>query len=192
MSIRHSRLARLGAAVVCTVALAAGGATVAGSADAAETAVTSRPLMKVPFPCNQEWRGSTFSGHGLPYAIDMNRGSGDDDWGLPVKASAAGTVKAIRYYEPHPGDPSWGHTIEISHGGGWTSFYAHLKAGSINVSVGQSVAASTTIAEVGKSGDQSSSHLHYEQRLNGDDKPIIFGERAVVYYSTDYYTRTRC
>ena len=192
MSIRHTRLARLGAAAVCTIALTTGGATLAVSAGAAESAVAARPLMKIPFPCGEEWRGATFAGHGLPYAIDLNKGGGDDDWGMPVKASAAGTVESIRYYASTPSNPSWGHTVEIRHGGGWTSFYAHLKGGTITVSEGQSVSASTTIAQVGKSGDQSSSHLHYEQRLNGDDKPIVFGERAVVYYSTDYYTRTRC
>lgn len=190
MSIRHSRLARLGAAVVCTAALVTGGATIAGSADAADT---SRPLMKIPFSCGDTWRGATYSTHSPLYAIDLNQGSGDDDWGKPVKASAAGTVKAVRYYAPqYAGDHTYGHTIEISHGNGWTSFYAHLKGGTTTVSVGQSVTASTTIAQVGKSGDQPTSHLHYEQRLSGDVKKIVFGESPVVYYSTDYYTRTRC
>ncbi len=191
MITRHSRLPRLAAAAACTLSLTAGGVAAAtASASAAEdatTATTARPVMKVPFTCGKTWRGATYSGHNPYYSIDFNQGSGDDDFGRPIKASASGTVKAVRDYGTGPG---YGKTVEIRHGGGWTSFYAHLKAGSIEVREGQSVTPRTVIARVGKSGSQSSAHLHYEQRLNGNDQPIKFGNLSVVYFSTRYYTRT--
>lgn len=187
MTTRPTRLARVGSAVACTLALTAGGTVVAASGGSAEAA--TRPAMKVPFPCGQEWRGAAYSGHNPANAVDFNQGGGDDDFGRPVKASAAGTVKAVRYYAPSPGDSTYGYTVEISHGGGWTSFYAHLQKGSIKVSAGDSVSASTTIANVGKSGDQPTSHLHYEQRLNGNDQTVVVGGRSIPNPTNGYYTR---
>lgn len=180
-------------ATVAVAALAGSGLSPATQASAAEestSAVAARPLLKVPFPCQETWRGATFAGHDLPYAIDFNQGSGDSDLGRPVKASAAGTVSTARYLTGQ----GFGEYVIINHGGGWQTVYAHLQRGSTTVSVGDQVSATTTIGRVGKTGlVDSTSHLHYEQRLNGDDVRIVFGQStAVQYYATDYFTRTNC
>ncbi|SDD27630.1 M23 family metallopeptidase [Auraticoccus monumenti] len=162
----------------------------AAASEESTTTTQARPLLKVPFPCHQEWRGVTFAGHERALAIDFNQGSGDSDLGRPVKASAAGTVSTARFLSGQ----GFGEYVIINHGGGWQTVYAHLQRGSTTVSVGDRVSATTTIGRVGKTGlVDSTSHLHYEQRLNGDDVRIVFGRsNAVQYYATDYFTRTSC
>lgn len=176
----------IGLAAVPTIALAS-----TPRAEAAVQAAATRPLLKVPFPCNEVWRGATFSGHSLPYAIDFNLPSGGDtDLGRPVKASGAGRVVAATYLEGQ----GFGEYVKIDHGGGWETVYAHLQRGSTTVSVGDTVTDTKTIGRVGKTGlVGSTAHLHYEQRLNGDDVKIRFGSSTwVVYYQTREFSRTRC
>jgi hypothetical protein len=159
-------------------------ALVAGTSASSEA--DDRPVLKVPFPCQQTWRGATYAGHSPANAIDLNWGGGDDDLGKPVKASASGQVVAAGV-----GEGGYGNRVIIGHGNHWSTLYAHLS--SISVSVGQHVEDTTTIGRVGKSGGQDTSHLHYEQRHYGDDVKIRFGTSTwVAYPSTAYYTRTRC
>lgn len=162
----------------------------AAAVEESESATQARPLLKVPFPCQETRRGATFAGHQLPYAIDFNQGGGDSDLGRPVRASAAGTVSTARYLSGQ----GFGEYVIVNHGGGWQTVYAHLQRGSTTVSVGDSVNATTTIGRVGKTGlVDGTSHLHYEQRLNGDHVRIVFGQsNAVQYHATDYFTRTSC
>ena len=54
---------------------------------------------------------------------------------------------------------------------------------------GQVVSATTGIGRVGKSGGQSSAHLHYEQLWNGDDQVIYFGNVKAKYWGTANYAR---
>ena len=145
--------------------LAAGAVAAAPlAADAAGT----RPGFKAPFTCGQTWRGSawtTYQGHthNPLKSVDWNWGSGEDDNGKVVRASAAGTVEFA-----DTGAGGYGKTIVIRHGtSGWKTRYAHLKLGSLQVHKGQHVSQGQFIARVGKSGGQSSSHLHYEQIADG-------------------------
>lgn len=182
-----NRRARLTTTALAAALATTGLTAVALSTSAASAAESARPLMAIPFPCGQEWRGATYSGHNPAWAIDFNQGSGDSDLGRPVMASAAGTVTAAG-----TGPGGYGKQVVISHGSGWSTQYAHLQDGSITVSVGQRIAANKIIGRVGKTGGQRTSHLHYEQRLNGADQPIKFGTSTnVVYYATDYFTRIR-
>ncbi|XTZ18138.1 M23 family metallopeptidase [Micromonospora echinospora] len=142
---------------------------------------SAAPSFRTPFPCNQTWSGETRTSHSPAYAIDFNR-SGDH--GMPVKASAPGTVDIVA----NLGDTSYGRYVRINHGGGYTTYYAHLSG--FNVSVGQSVGYSTTIGYVGNSGGSSGSHLHYEQRLNGSDIMVRFSGNLALYWGTKNYTRT--
>ncbi|MEU4568273.1 M23 family metallopeptidase [Micromonospora sp. NPDC023956] len=139
------------------------------------------PSFRVPFPCNQAWSGETRPGHSPAYAIDFNRA---DDHGMAVKASAPGTVDIVT----NLGDTSYGRYVRINHGGGYTTYYAHLSG--FNVSVGQAVDYGTTIGYVGNSGGSSGSHLHYEQRLNGGDIQVRFSGNLAYYWGTTSYTRT--
>lgn len=58
--------------------------------------------------------------------------------------------------------------VEVSHGFGYTTLYAHLKK--FNVSPGQQVKRHAVIGFVGNSGRSTGPHLHYEVRYQG--KPV--------------------
>ena len=83
------------------------------------TAALAAPTFKVPFPCGQVWSGQTRSDHSPANAIDFNRTNDDGD---PVVASASGTVDRVTDL----GNTSYGKYVRIDHGGGYTTYYAHL------------------------------------------------------------------
>jgi len=137
------------------------------------------PTFRVPFPCGQTWSGQTRSGHSPAYAIDFNR---TDDAGDPVVASAPGTVDVVT----NLGNTSYGKYVRINHGGGYTTYYAHLSG--FNVSVGQTVGYGKVIGWVGSTGGSTGPHLHYEQRLNGSDIQVRFAGSLALYWGTKNYT----
>jgi murein DD-endopeptidase MepM/ murein hydrolase activator NlpD len=59
----------------------------------------------------------------------------------------------------------YGYTVEIDHGGGVVTRYAHCR--SLMVRAGDDVAAGAIIATVGRSGLATAPHLHYEVMVNG-------------------------
>ncbi|MEH0842884.1 peptidoglycan DD-metalloendopeptidase family protein [Micromonospora sp. CPCC 205711] len=137
------------------------------------------PTFKVPFPCNQSWSGQTRSDHSPAYAVDFNR---TDDLGDPVVASAPGTVDRVTDL----GGTSYGKYVRIDHGGGYTTYYAHLNG--FNVSVGQTVGYGKVIGWVGSTGGSTGPHLHYEQRLSGNDIQVRFNGTLALYWGTKTYT----
>jgi murein DD-endopeptidase MepM/ murein hydrolase activator NlpD len=60
-----------------------------------------------------------------------------------------------------------GNGIRLAHGDGWTTWYCHLRRGSLMVQQGDRVAAGQPLALVGLSGDTSFPHLHFDVR-HGD------------------------
>ncbi|WP_248963067.1 M23 family metallopeptidase [Sphaerisporangium perillae] len=145
----------------------AGGVALAPSASAAGP----RPNFQMPFPCNQSWTGnSSASSAHQSWEIDWNRGStADADLGDTVVAAAAGTV----VISAHQGSTNgFGNLVKIDHGGGWSTYYAHLRVRS--VSVGAQVSQGEKIGEVGntsKPGNNISPHLHYEVRTTDTSYP---------------------
>ena len=79
--------------------------------------------------------------------------------GTPIYAVAPGTVIDSRY------SSSWGNVIQIDHGGGIVTLYAHCSARL--VSKGQTVAAGDTIGKVGTTGWSTGNHLHFTVYKNG-------------------------
>ncbi len=76
--------------------------------------------------------------------------------GAPVVAAARGTVTVA-------GDGSgYGHYIVVDHGGGVSTLYAHLL--DFGVRRGDRVGAGERIGRVGKSGNATGYHLHFEVR----------------------------
>ncbi|WP_167972186.1 M23 family metallopeptidase [Lentzea indica] len=167
--MRISRLAVAALALLAPLAF-----TTTATAEGSTVDAAARPAFEMPFPCGQTWRAGTRSNHKPLYAIDFNMGSGDSDKGKPVIASAGGTVD-VRYAAS-----GYGNYVVINHGGGWATYYAHL--GSVAVRDGQRVARGARVGTVGKSGGQTYTHLHYEQRLNGNDVKAILHGKAVKYY----------
>lgn len=146
-----------------------------------ETAV---PSFQLPFPCGQVWAGQTRSDHDPKNSVDFNRTNDVDD---PVVAAAGGKVTRVE----NTGNTSYGRWIEIDHGSGYRTRYAHLNSQS--VSVNQSVSKGQKIGTVGSTGGSSGPHLHYEQRLNGADvKPVFNGSTALFYGTKNYTSNNSC
>jgi murein DD-endopeptidase MepM/ murein hydrolase activator NlpD len=83
-----------------------------------------------------------------------------NDVGTDVYATADGVVRYAGNTRA-----GYGIAVDISHGYGYSSFYAHLSK--LLVSPGQKVQRGELIAKSGRSGLVSGPHLHYEVRLNG-------------------------
>ncbi|MDO8605289.1 MAG: M23 family metallopeptidase [Phaeospirillum sp.] len=88
-------------------------------------------------------------------------------FGSPVYATGEGVVEFSGPWD------RYGLTIEINHGGGVTTRYAHLSR--IKVKEGQKVTRSTVIGMLGNTGRSTGPHLHYEVRLSDMPKdPLKF------------------
>ena len=131
---------------------------------------------ELPFPCGQEWYGSTRTGHSPSwYSIDWNA---PDDLGAPLVASAAGTVTRVE----NLGSRSYGIYTVIDHGNGESTLYAHMQAEYLTV--GQAIDQGELLGRVGSSGGSSGPHLHYEQRDDGRVVPPYFHDEAFDFNST--------
>lgn len=146
-------------------------------------ALLAAPVFQLPFPCNQVWSGQTRTNHSPVNSVDFNR-AGDE--GDVVVAAASGTVSRVA----NEGNRSYGRWIEINHGGGWTTRYAHLSVQSVRV--GQRVARGQKIGNVGNTGGSSGAHLHYEARKNGTAVRATFNGAAALYFGTRSYTSKNC
>ncbi|MDO5571819.1 MAG: M23 family metallopeptidase [Bacteroidales bacterium] len=82
--------------------------------------------------------------------------------GTPVFATGEGVVIATGWQQ------GYGNTVEIDHGFGYKTVYAHLNK--IKTKKGAKVNRGDEIGEVGNTGKSTGPHLHYEVRLKG--KPM--------------------
>ena len=78
----------------------------------------------------------------------------------PVYATAPGTVTYAGWRD------DYGKIVEIDHGNGIATRYAHLHQ--ITVSVGQRVAVHQQVGYLGSSGRATGPHVHYEVVVNGE------------------------
>jgi hypothetical protein len=80
--------------------------------------------------------------------------------GTPVGAAAPGRVifAALDW-------GGYGNLVEVAHGRGVVSMYAHLSA--FSVRVGQFVSTGTRVGRLGSSGEATGPHLHFEVRVRG-------------------------
>ena len=83
--------------------------------------------------------------------------------GTPIHAAADGTVTVANGLDSWGG--SYGYYIQIDHGGGLETLYAHCS--SICVTTAQQVQAGQGIGYVGHTGRATGSHLHLEVHVNG-------------------------
>lgn len=116
-----------------------------------ETVDPVRAAMTSPFG----WREHPISGGAkFHYGVDLAV-----DTGTPVGAFAAGTVEYIGESE------IYGQYLQLDHGNGVTSFYAHCSK--LCVGQGQRVAAGEKVAESGATGEVTGPHLHFEMKKDG-------------------------
>lgn len=80
--------------------------------------------------------------------------------GTPIRAAAAGTVTTSGWMG------GYGNSIEIDHGSGLTTLYAHCSE--LVVPVGTRVTKGQVVAKVGSTGVSTGPHLHYEVRIGGE------------------------
>ena len=83
--------------------------------------------------------------------------------GTPILAAADGTVTVANSLDSWGG--SYGYYIQIDHGGGLETLYAHCS--SICVTTDQQVQAGQVIGYVGHTGRATGNHLHLEVHVNG-------------------------
>ena len=79
--------------------------------------------------------------------------------GTPIYAASKGRVSFVGW------KGGYGKTVEITHGNGLTTRYAHLSR--FEARVGDRVSAGETIARMGNTGRSTGPHLHFEVRING-------------------------
>lgn len=95
--------------------------------------------------------------------------------GTNIYAAKAGTVVTSEY------SSSWGHYVILSHGGGYTSLYAHMTKR--NVKVGATVKQGQIIGTVGSTGWSTGAHLHFELRKNNVSyNPLVEYPKFTVKY----------
>lgn len=129
----------------------------------------------VPFQRPLEGDDSTTSNFGPrsdPFTGQTAMHAGMDfrgEIGTPVRAAGAGQVLRAEV------SGGYGNLVELDHGNGVTSRYAHLNA--FEVKAGQLVAAGQVIGRVGSTGRSTGPHLHYETRLSDQARnPLKFIE----------------
>jgi len=117
--------------------------------------------------------GGAVGSGGFIWPADSHSLSGNDYWsghlGIDIAAGEGSTVYAadsgVVTMAQGGYNYGYGNVIQIDHGNGYSTVYAHLNA--IFVSVCQSVSAGQQIATAGNTGNSQGAHLHFEVRQNG-------------------------
>lgn len=93
--------------------------------------------------------------------------------GEPRNVLAGGDGRIVSVAERR----GYGLTLDIDHGDGVTTRYAHLSALAPEIREGDRVLAGETIARTGKSGNATAIHLHYEILVGGQPRdPLTVGD----------------
>ena len=114
------------------------------------------------WPVSDGWISSGYGYRNDPFTGKRDFHKGVDiasKSGLPITAVAAGvvTVSTIR--------PGYGVVVEINHGNGYTTSYAHAMVSMVEV--GERVEKDDIIAVVGSTGRSTGAHVHFEVLLDG-------------------------
>ncbi|WP_226418442.1 M23 family metallopeptidase [Dechloromonas denitrificans] len=87
--------------------------------------------------------------------------------GTPIVAAADGVIVSAEYH------PEFGNMVDIDHGAGLTSRYAHMSR--LDVETGRMVKGGERIGALGNTGRSTGPHLHFEVRMLGvAQNPALF------------------
>lgn len=114
------------------------------------------------WPVQDGWISSRFGYRNDPFSGKRAFHAGVDiasKSGTPIKAVASGVVIASEI------KPGYGVTVEINHGGGYVTRYAHALAAMVEA--GDRVEKEDVIAVVGSTGRSTGAHLHFEVLRHG-------------------------
>ncbi|MFW5426154.1 MAG: M23 family metallopeptidase, partial [Methylophagaceae bacterium] len=81
--------------------------------------------------------------------------------GTPITATGDGKVSSVGT------KGGYGRTVVLSHGGKYTTLYAHMSSYRKGLRAGKRVQQGDVIGYIGSSGLATGPHLHYEFRVNG-------------------------
>lgn len=170
-----------GAGLTLAVAAAASAALPDPPKPAAKAVVAEAPPPEPPpvFECGAPLPGrkidSPFGLRRLPWERHGRLHEGVDiaaPTGQPVLAVADGIVTKAGE------SPSYGRYVEVEHGSGLTSFYAHLGRIDRKARAGQFVDRGQAIGKIGSSGTSTGPHVHFEIRQDGKPlNPVSFIDR---------------
>lgn len=121
-----------------------------------------KKLVPTMVPVEGNWHSSSFGWRLDPINGQQSFHEGIDfiaEQGTPIKAAAGGVVVQAEYH------PTYGNMIEIDHGSELITRYAH--ASRLLVKTGDVVLMGAHIAEVGRTGRATGTHLHFEVRHRG-------------------------
>lgn len=127
-------------------------------------------LLPTTLPVKDAFYGSPFGHRSDPLAgvramhegIDFNA-----EVGTPIVAAADGVVLSANFH------PEFGNLIDIDHGEGLMSRYAHMSR--MEVAAGTLVKRGQKIGAVGMTGRTTGAHLHFEVRMLGvPQNPAFF------------------
>lgn len=111
------------------------------------------------------WRGRASGGGRMHSGLDLANPAGGF-----IYAAGDGWVRAV---EVRAG---YGNVIELDHGHGVQTFYAHLSEIDPNLQPGTFVQAGAAIARMGATGNATGVHLHYEVWVHGlQVDPLAYG-----------------
>jgi murein DD-endopeptidase MepM/ murein hydrolase activator NlpD len=122
----------------------------------------NRKFLPTLYPIVDGWFSSNFGYRIDPFSGQQSMHEGIDfpaDVGTPIVAAASGKVVVAEWH------PAYGNMLEIDHGNGLVSRYAHTSG--IKVKEGDLVVRGQRVATVGSTGRSTGPHLHFEVRLNG-------------------------
>lgn len=131
-------------------------------------------LMPTTLPVRNAIMGSSFGYRSDPFSGMRSRHDGLDfaaPPGTPVMSAADGVVVVASFH------PEFGNMVDIDHGDGLLSRYAHLSE--LKVAESQIVRRGEQIGAVGSTGRSSGPHLHFEVRMLGvPQNPASFLKRG--------------
>jgi len=122
----------------------------------------NRKFLPTLAPIVDGWYSSNFGYRVDPFTGTRSFHEGIDfpaNVGTAIVAAASGKVVYAGYH------PEYGKIIEVDHGNGLVSRYAH--ASQIFVNEGDLVVRGQRLGSVGSTGRSTGPHLHFEVRLNG-------------------------